>query len=155
MIPPGSPAHHMKKYLLWVLILFAPAALYAQDSVRIDHIGLGAGETYGSVLPTPVRVHIPAVPQAQTLELQFQFAAREGSWPEIEKSPLIPLPNHISKQIQVSANTPTDIELPIDLPGEGRLAIQIDVLDSSGRKIGRATREFDSQYRGSENLVVI
>ncbi len=155
MIPPGSPADHMKKYLLCALILLAPAALYAQDPVRIDHVGLGAGETYGSTLPTPIRVHIPAVPQAQTLELQFQFAGREGNWPEIEKSPLIPLPNRISKHIEVSANTPLDIELPVDLPGEGRLAIQLNVLDISGRKIGGATREFDSQYRGSEHLVVI
>lgn len=155
MIPPGSPAHFMKKYLLCVLILLAPAALCAQDSVRIDHVGLGAGETYGSALPTPVRVHVPAVPRAQTLELQFQFAAREGNSVEIEKSPLIPLPNRISKQIEVSANTPLDIELPVDLPDEGRLAIQLNVLDNSGRKIGEATREFDSQYRGDENLVVI
>jgi hypothetical protein len=155
MISAGSPAHHMKKCLLCVLILLAPAVLRAQDSVRVDHIGLGVGEWYGSVLPTPVRVHIPAVPQAQTLELQFQFSAREGSAVEIEKSPLIPLPNRISKQIQVSANTPLDIELPVDLPGEGRLAIQLSILDSSGRKIGSATREFNSQYRGSENLVAI
>src|ERR1700733_614206 len=155
MISAGSPAHHMKKYLLCALILLAPAALYAQDSVRIDHVGLGASETYGSALPTPIRVHIPAVSQAQTLELQFQFAAREGNPVEIEKSPLIPLPNRISKRIQVSANAPLDIELPVDLPGEGRLAIQLNVLDSSSREIGKATREFDSQFRGGENLVVI
>lgn len=155
MIPPGSPAHHMKKYLLCALILVAPAALRAQDSVRIDHVGLGAGETYGSALPTPIRVHIPGVSQAQTLELQFQFAVREGNPVEIERSPLIPLADRISKQIQVSANSPLDIELPVDLPDEGRLAIQLNILDSSGREIGNATREFDSQYRGSENLVVI
>jgi hypothetical protein len=145
----------MKKCLLCALALLLPAAIRAQDSVRIDHVGFGAGETYGSALPTPVRVHIPAVPKAQTLELQFQFAAREGTWPSFDKSPLIPLAHRVSKQIQVLANSSLDIELPIGLPGEGRLAVQLTVLDSFGRKIGEAAREFDSQYRGNENVVVI
>src|ERR1700722_7537372 len=149
MIPRRNPARHMKKCLLCVVLLL-PVAIWAQETVRIDHVGLGSGEIFGSVLPTPVRVHIPALSQSQNLELQFQFSMRQS-----DKSPLIPLADRISRQVQVSAGTPLDIELPVPLPLEAHLALHLIVLDGPGRKIGEATRELETQWRGNQNLMAI
>jgi hypothetical protein len=156
MIPPGSPAHHMKKYLLCVLILLAPAALRAQDSVRIDRVGMGSDEIFNSGFPTPVRVHIPALPQTQTLELQFRFAAaREYYVPSREKGPFLPLPHRILKEVKVSAGVPLDIDVPVSLPGESYLELRLVVADNSGHKIGETTRKLNSQWLGPDHLVAI
>jgi hypothetical protein len=140
----------MKKYLLCALVLIAPAAVCAQDSVRIDHVGLGTAELFGSNLPTPVRVHIPALPQAQTLQLQFQFETSQA-----DNVPLAEEPNSISKQLQVAAGAAMDVELPLPLPPANRLALKLMVFDPSGREIGEALRVLKPLTLAGQNLAII
>jgi hypothetical protein len=155
MIRLGIPVLYMKKCLLCALALLLPAGIRAQDFVRIDHVGLGSGEFYGSALPTPVRIHIPAVPQAQTVELQFQFATHESDRKKSEKAPYIPLPHRILKEVQVLPGVPADIDLSLSLPWEANLVLQLIAVDASGRKIGEASRELGDQWRGGGNLVAV
>jgi hypothetical protein len=150
MIPPGSPAHYMKKYLLCVLILLAPAALRAQDFIRIDHVGLGSSEILTWPLPTPVRVHIPALSQSQTLQLQFQLEVGEK-----EKEPRRLLSHRFMKQVQVSAGAPSDFDVPLYLPTTVRLAVDLTVTDAGGNQIGRVGRDLDVHVHGGERVIVI
>lgn len=150
MIPAGSPAHCMTRYLLCALVLLAPLALHAQDSVRIDHAGLGTAELFNPNVPTPVRVHIPAQLQAQSLQLQFQFETSDS-----DKVPLTLEPHRIFKQIEVSAGQANDLEVALPLPPQSQITLLLDVFDPAGHRIGEARRALNPRALAGKNLAII
>jgi hypothetical protein len=149
MISRGNPARHMKKFLLIVLVLL-PAAVRAQDFIRIDHVGLGAGEILSAGSPTPVRVHLPAQAQSQTLQLEFQFETADK---DDERRKL--LPHRFMKQVQVVAGTPSEIDVPLYLPATARLLLNVSVTDASGHQLGSGARDLDRNIRGGGNIIAI
>ena len=150
MIPQGNSALHMKKCLLCMLALLLPAALRAQDFIRIDHVGLGSSEILSVGNVTPVRVHIPAQSQAQTLQLEFQFEIGDKN---DERRKL--LPHRFIKQVQVAGGAPSDIDVPLYLPTTSRLQLDLSVTDASGHQIGSGARDLDRNTRGGGQVIAI
>lgn len=150
MIRLGIPAVHMKKCLLYALALLLPAAIRAQDSIRIDHVGLGSGEILSLGNVTPVRVHIPAQPQAQTLQLEFQFETGDKNALRLNL-----LPHHFMKQVQVVAGAPSDFDVPLYLPATSRLQLDVTVTDASGHQLGSGALDLDKNIRGGGQVIAI
>ena len=146
----GIPVLYMKKCLLCALVLLLPTEIRAQDSVRIDHVGLGTAELFTSNLPTPVQVHIPALPRAQKLGLQFQFETSDS-----DKVPLTLEPHTVSKQMQVLAGMPMDIEAAVPLPPSTLLTLKVVVLDEAGHEVGEARRGLNTRGLAGRNLAII
>ena len=139
----------MRKCLLCALTLLLPAAVRAQDFIRIDHVGLGSSEILSVGNVTPVRVHIPAQPQAQTLQLEFQFEVGNKN---DERRKL--LPHRFIKQVQVAAGAPSDVDVPLYLPTDARLQLNVSVTDASGNQIGTAARDLDHNISGGQVIAI-
>ena len=150
MIRLGIPVLYMKKCLLCALALLLPAALRAQDFVRIDHVGLGSGEILSAGNVTPVRVHIPAQPQTQTLQLDFQFEIAEKNDLYLRL-----LPHHFFKQVQVVAGVPCDVDVPLYLPQTTRLQLNVAVTDAGGHQLGSGARDLDQNTHGGGRVIAI
>jgi hypothetical protein len=150
MIPLGIPALYMKKYLLCAIALLLPTVLRAQDFIRIDHVGLGSSEILSVGNVTPVRVHIPVQPQAQTLQLEFQFET--GDKNDVRRKLL---PHRFMKQVQAFAGAPSDVDVPLYLPTTPRLQVNVSVTDASGHQIGSGARNLDQNVRGGGQVIAI
>lgn len=139
----------MKKYLPFLLLLLLPAAVRAQDAFRIDEVGIAG--YFDAEIPTPVRIHIPAQPRSQSIQLQFRFQTSAS-----EEGPLTDASDYFSKQVQVTAGSPLDIEVPLSAPNAKRSALQMIANDDNGRKIGEAYRNLglDSSHNGVQSLIL-
>ena len=66
---PKSVNARALKAILLLVALVAPVRTYAQDSLRIEAIGLSG--YYSTTVPVAVQIHLPASPQPQSLRLDF------------------------------------------------------------------------------------
>jgi hypothetical protein len=119
----------MKTFALFLLAAILPVAARAQDNVRILEVGLQGH--YATAVPTPVRVHIPAVAQPQTVHLTFlvnsNFNDQAQGWLRTDR---------FEKQVTMIAGQPSEMELPILLPNLGGCELQVVETDSQGKAIG-------------------
>ena len=67
----------MRSCVLCLFVAFLPAAVPAQDAIRIEEVGLQG--FYSASLPTPVRIHVLPLAQTQTIQLEF---TRQTEWLE-------------------------------------------------------------------------
>ena len=108
----------MKTLALLVLAVLLPGAARAQDALRIEEVGLqGHCSTF---IPTPVRVHIPALPQSQTINLLVNLdTSISAEYPTLVRS------DRFEKRVSVTAGQPLDVDLPILLSAYGRRVLRI------------------------------
>ncbi len=127
----------MKRYLLVLMVAFLPGVLHAQDHLHIQRIGLQG--YFGTELPTPVRVHIPPITNAQTVRLDFVIQSGNAyspiQWLETDR---------FSKSLTMRAGVPVDIDAPILFSAYARHSLRVVETDSQGREVGE-----DSRFIGS------
>ena len=123
-----------KAALLCLLTLTLPGLARSQDSLRIESVGLGDYYTYTD--PTPVRVHIPAVSHAQSLELEFVVRSGNNPWHrEISRT------DRFSKHLEAGAGRMLEIEAPIFIPSASWLELEVNGATADGQTIGSARRD--------------
>ena len=124
----------MKSCALCLFVAFLPAAVLAQDAIRIEEVGLQG--FYAASAPTRVRIHIRALAQTETIQLEL--TVNSGS----SNGRVGPLrTDRFRKHIQVTSGEPVEIEAPILLPGANQENLHVAVTDSRGRKIGEDNLE--------------
>jgi hypothetical protein len=124
----------MKPFALFLLAALLPASLRAQDRLRIQEVGLQG--YYSTDVPTPVRIHIPALPRSQTINLVFtvdsNYNEQAERWLRTDR---------FEKPVQVISGQPLDVELPILLAGYGKLKSRVVETDSQGGTLGEDDRD--------------
>jgi hypothetical protein len=130
----------MKSFALFLLAAILPAAVHAQDSIRIGRVGLQG--YYSTSVPTPVRVHIPTLAESQTIRVQFTVDSGDlrnpSGWWQTDR---------FEKQLQVTSGKPLDVDVPILFPANEVRGLRVKGTDAQGRVIGE-----DSIERGFKSL---
>lgn len=122
----------MKSCVLSLLIFLVPTVVRAEDRIRIEEVGLQGFLTPS--FPSPVRIHIPALLQAQTIQLEFTV---DTGISMRENRPL--RTDHFRMPVRVGSDTPLEIEVPLPLGGGDASKLQVSAKDSRGQMIGQAT----------------
>ena len=124
----------MKTLALLVLAVLLPGAARAQVRLRIGDVGL-QGHCSTSI-PTPVRVHIPALPQSQTIDLVVNVnTSISADYPTLVRT------DHFEKRVSLMAGQHLDVDLPILLSAYGRRVLRVVATDSRGQRFGEAKLE--------------
>jgi hypothetical protein len=123
-----------KTFLFCLLTLALPGLARAQDSLRIESVGLGDYYLYEE--PTAVRVHIPAASHAQSIELKFILRSGNNSARrEISRE------DRFSEHVEGAAGQPLDVEAPILIPQAGWIELEVTAATADGHAIGSARRD--------------
>jgi hypothetical protein len=123
-----------KAFLFCLLALTLPGLARAQDSVRIESIGLGDYYTFSD--PTPVRVHIPAASHAQSIELEFLVRSGNSPWHrEISRT------DRFTEHVEAVAGQPLEIEAPILIPQANWQELEVNASTPDGQTIGSVRRD--------------
>jgi hypothetical protein len=127
-------------FLSWKAFLFCLVALTlaglarAQDSLRIESVGLG--DYYSYTDPTPVRVHIPAASRAQSIELEFVVRSGNSPWHrEISRV------DRFTERVEAAAGQSLEIEAPILIPQANWRELQVTALTADGQAIGSDSKD--------------
>jgi hypothetical protein len=138
----------MKTFVLFLLAAIVPAAVHAQDQLRIQRIGLqGFYSTNG---PTPVGIHIPALDRSQTIRLLFTVESED-----VNSVPSLVQTDHFEKQLELTAGKPLDVDVPILLEEYRFHAFQVLEINAQGQIIGEARDHRALRSRAAEPVVAI
>ena len=122
----------MKSFVRCLLMILLPGVARAEEGVHIGEIGL-QGFYYPSS-PTPVRIHIPALPQAQTIQLEFTI-----DWGISLRDNRPQRADHFRMPVWVTSDKPLEIEVPL-LMGWGNVSsLRMVATDSRKQMIGQST----------------
>ncbi len=138
----------MKRLCIFLVAALLPGVVRAQDRLRIERIGLQG--YYAETIPTPVRVHVPAMPTAQTIHLDFIVESRNPQYdaPVIES-------DRFTKPLAVQAGVPLDVDVPILFSILSVHNVRVIETDSQGREIDKASRIVYSTVQGPVPSVAI
>jgi len=144
----------MVRSLGWILVsmfaLVLPAAAGAQDRVRIEDVGLDG--YFGVALPTPVRVHIPALDQTESVTVRF--LVESGTDPRHRS---LKRTDRFSETVQMTRGEPLELEAPITMPNDSWETLTVSVTSEGDKLVGEAEQEIqarDKLVRG-ETLVAV
>lgn len=140
----------MKRCALCLLAVLLPTVGRAQEGLRIKEVGLQG--YYIPDAPTPVRIHLPALPDSQLIRLEF--AVDSGS---SDRRIGVLRTDRFWKQIQVRASEPIEIEVPLLLPRYERQTLHVIETDSAGRRIDERDLDLGSleSVTGGDSLIAI
>jgi hypothetical protein len=135
---------------LCLLALFSPRPAYSQDSLRIDSIGLGNYYSYSG--PTLVRVHVPATPRAQTIQLEF--IVRSGN---NDRHREINRTDRFVERFEAAPGQPLEIAAPILISQAAWHVLTVSAYAADGQMIGRLNRDLKDLafLENSQYLVAI
>jgi len=123
-----------KAFLFCLLALTLPGPARSQDSLRIESVGLS--DYYSVADPTPVRVHIPALSHAQSIELEFLVRSGDIPWQrEISRT------DRFTEQVEAAAGQALEIEAPIFVPQANWRELQVTASTTGGQAIGSVRRD--------------
>ena len=138
----------MKFFALFLVAAILPAAVHAQDRIRIGQVGLQG--YYSTSVPTPVRVHIPALAESQTIRVQFTVESGElrnpSAWWQTDR---------FEKQLQVASGKPLDVDLPILFPANEVRRLRVKWIDAQGRVIGEDSIEGGFKSLNAVSMIAI
>jgi hypothetical protein len=136
----------MKPLALLLLTTTLSSILHAQDKLRIERVGL---QGYYSISgPTPVRVHIPALPVSQTIHLVVRVEALAlGSARRQQQI------DSFEKRVDMTSGTAMDLDVPVLMPYYGWYNLHVSELDTQGRLLGEAN--FASERETGKQPLVI
>jgi len=138
----------MKFFAPFLFVAILPAAVHAQDNIRIGPVGLQG--YYSTSVPTPVHVHIPALAESQIIRLLFTVESgnllNSSSWSQTDR---------FEKQLQVTSGKPLDVALPILFPTDEVRRLRVKGTDAQGRAIGEDSIERGFKSLNAESMVAI
>jgi hypothetical protein len=120
-------------------MLTLPSLARAQDSLRIESVGLGDYYSYGAL--TPLRVHVPAVPGAQSLALAVTI--HSGSMIQHRN---VFRSDKFVKHFQLTAGQPLEAEMPIVIPQAAWRELVVTASTPDGRSVGRASSDLEGLF---------
>jgi hypothetical protein len=136
--------------LVFACVLVLPRVADGQDELRIENVGLEG--FYGGGLPTPVRVYIPALDDAQTIEVHFVVdSGRDPKHRQLKRT------DRFSQTIQMERGEAREIDSPILIPTDAWVTLSVSAASANGGVIGEADQELKSidGFRGGENLFAV
>jgi hypothetical protein len=123
--------------LLTALTFLLPFTARAQDTFRIDDVGL-QGFFVPSV-PTPVRVHVPALPQSQSVQLEFLVEV--GSDYRRREAKRV---DRFKTTVQMKTNEALDFDAPILISTDRWMTISVAARTSAGVNLGHVERDIQT-----------
>ena len=144
---PKSVNARALKAILLLVALVAPVRTYAQDSLRIEAIGLSG--YYSTTVPVAVQIHLPASPQPQSLRLDFTvrssyFYGARG----------VVRTDHFFKTVSLPAGRVSDLEVPVLIPQTPIGEVDVTATTPDGRVVGSAKQDLKTLAQ-IEHLVAV
>lgn len=131
---PATASSLWKLAVLLLVTLLLPFVVRAQDSLRIDGIGLGG--YYSSIVPVPVVVHLPALSLSDSIRLEFTVRSSNAYGGRgIVRS------DHFSKRVSLQAGQQAAVEVPIQFPQASWVVLDVAAIASDGRIVAQTTRD--------------
>jgi hypothetical protein len=138
----------LTQLLLAALTFLLPFTTRAQDTFRIDDVGLNGYFIPG--IATPVRIHIPAQQKSQSLKLDFLLESSGNYERRNEKRT-----DRFTMDVQANRDEPLDFDAPILIPLGDRVELAVRAFGSNGNLVGEANRQLHPQdYLNYQDVVV-
>lgn len=138
----------MKLSVLFLASAILPGALYAQDKLRIERVGLDG--YYSSSVPTPVRIHIPTPSQSGRVRLVLFVNSNVYSYQERWFQT-----GQFEKELSVVAGQAQETAIPILLSSNEPNRLRLEETDSQRRIVAEDRFEVDPKFRKYESMVAI
>jgi hypothetical protein len=146
----------MKRSVLLLALLCAAGSTRAQDSLRIEEIGLQG--YYQGTSPTPLRIHVPASARTQTVQLEFTIDSSDTP-----RGIGTTRADEFQKPVAMRAGEAAEVEVPLLIPQAGRVDLLITEKDGTGHEVEKASKVLRSLtvhegqlfQLGQESLIVI
>ena len=128
----------MKSWVLLLVVIGLPLSARAQDSIRINAVGLD--DYYWPNIPAPIGIHIPAQSQARSVSIEVTIKSGNFHVPRA-----LFRTDSFAAEFHAEALKPLDVELPILIPAAERVIVSVAATDGGGQSIGRVERDLEPE----------
>ncbi|MGA7625657.1 MAG: hypothetical protein WB630_08545 [Candidatus Acidiferrales bacterium] len=134
--------------ILCLFIILSPTLARSQNTLTISKVGFGGYYSFSAL--TPVRVHLPAVSQSQSVKLEL--TVRSGYSPNGQG---LVREDRFTKQVNQETGRPLEVDLPIFIPQATWGELNVTESAADGRIIDHANQELKSQFSLTSGQFVV